>query len=504
MVRLLTVLVLTLLTFSSLNAQPFELIFTERQGGVENYACFDPLLDESHQFAGFIYCDTARRQVIVDDFKADSAITIDVDGVPVKTIHYYYQERETLVIYVLINDGLEMPRIGLLAVSSEGVSKTSVTANCFTAPGSLTGILRQDLIFERDARGEVTGVWFETALEFEDYGAGMGGTFEVVSTSILYGLDLKSEMLRDNVTGIRAGNLTGDETTELVTFNNYLYSYRLSDMGFGPEEGRVSWTSYGVRDAVERSLANQVTDDGHTHDVFVADFEPGIPFDEVIYYGDAYDLTDDHIDAASHLACYTVVEESPRQLWYLEIGGIEFDHIYTDQNLLIGHSDSGEIVFVDCRRGEIVDTVLLGRNLTEINFFETYDDPTTLNLVGRSHDTVFVYRFDISITVESFAGSEQEQEVPTSFTLHQNHPNPFNGETRLSFDNEESQFLSLKVYNILGQEVATLMEGVYSPGTYYAYWSGEDDRGISQSSGVYFAKLQGGPESQIIKLIYLK
>jgi hypothetical protein len=48
------------------------------------------------------------------------------------------------------------------------------------------------------------------------------------------------------------------------------------------------------------------------------------------------------------------------------------------------------------------------------------------------------------------------------------------------------------------------MEGVYSTGIYYAYWSGKDDQGISQSSGVYFAKLNSGTESQIIKLIYLK
>ena len=154
------------------------------------------------------------------------------------------------------------------------------------------------------------------------------------------------------------------------------------------------------------------------------------------------------------------------------------------------------------QRGELIDSIDLGRELTATTFFETYSNPSTLNLAGRAGDTLFVYRFDITTSQTQAAGSDEF--VPETFTLHQNNPNPFNGETRLSFETEESQYLSLKVYNILGQEVTTLAEGIFSPGTYYAYWGGANAEGMPQSSGVYFAKLRTDNASQIIKLIFLK
>ena len=79
-----------------------------------------------------------------------------------------------------------------------------------------------------------------------------------------------------------------------------------------------------------------------------------------------------------------------------------------------------------------------------------------------------------------------------------------NSETRLSFTSEINQYLTLKIYNILGQEVATLEQRVFPPGTFFAYWDGTDNAGIVQSSGIYFAKLQAYRASQIIKLIFLK
>ena len=506
MVRLLTLFVFTLLLFSTLNAQPYETIFSERQDGAENYASFDPLLDESNQFAGFIYCDTARKQVIVDEFKVDSLVAIDLDGTPVKTVHFFSQERDVLYIYVLLNSDNQTPEIGLLTITDEGVSKTIVSADCFTAPGNLSGIVRQNILLYRENARTVSGVWFEVTLEYEDYDATLNGSSEVVSTSILYSQDLRDELLRNDVAGVRSGNLSGDETDEFVAFKNYSYHYNFDDLNFEPVEGEVRWTSYSVQKSDSRNIAWQTTDNGHTHGVFVGDFESSLDYDEFIYHGNAFDLTDDHTDRVEHLACYNFADETARELWYLEIEGVEFEHVYADKKVLVGRQGPDQLVFVDYRRGEMGDTIELDRELSNMAFFETYDDPSALNLVGRAHDTVFVYRFEISTAIESFSDSEEEEEeeIPQTFTLHQNHPNPFNGETRLSFDNEQSQYLTLKVYNILGQEVSTLMEGVYSTGIYYAYWSGKDDQGISQSSGVYFAKLNSGTESQIIKLIYLK
>ncbi len=78
---------------------------------------------------------------------------------------------------------------------------------------------------------------------------------------------------------------------------------------------------------------------------------------------------------------------------------------------------------------------------------------------------------------------------PQSFHLFQNHPNPFNGETHIAFHLPRTERLSLEVFSLTGQSVATLMEGVYPTGRYQIPWDGRDDRGNSAGSGMFFYRL---------------
>jgi hypothetical protein len=74
--------------------------------------------------------------------------------------------------------------------------------------------------------------------------------------------------------------------------------------------------------------------------------------------------------------------------------------------------------------------------------------------------------------------------VPSSFELSQNYPNPFNPSTMVSYSVPKSGFVTLKVYNMIGQEVATLFSGVRNAGTFQARFDAS-----SLSSGVYFCRL---------------
>lgn len=79
--------------------------------------------------------------------------------------------------------------------------------------------------------------------------------------------------------------------------------------------------------------------------------------------------------------------------------------------------------------------------------------------------------------------------LPTSFQLKQNYPNPFNPSTMISFDLPTVSKVTLIVFNLLGQEVSTLIDKELSANTYEVEWDGRSDSGVPVASGIYFYKL---------------
>jgi len=90
-------------------------------------------------------------------------------------------------------------------------------------------------------------------------------------------------------------------------------------------------------------------------------------------------------------------------------------------------------------------------------------------------------------------------ELPVTCTLEQNYPNPFNPTTTLAFDTPVSGFVSLKVYDISGREVAILVNQIVTAGKYEAIF---DASGLA--SGVYFSRLLAGNFVQTRKIVLQK
>ncbi len=89
--------------------------------------------------------------------------------------------------------------------------------------------------------------------------------------------------------------------------------------------------------------------------------------------------------------------------------------------------------------------------------------------------------------------------LPREFVLNQNYPNPFNPTTVISYQLSVVSFISLKVYDLLGREVATLVNEVRNAGFYSEHFNASN-----LPSGIYFARLQAGNFNQTIKLILTK
>ncbi|MCH8836507.1 MAG: T9SS type A sorting domain-containing protein, partial [Candidatus Marinimicrobia bacterium] len=112
---------------------------------------------------------------------------------------------------------------------------------------------------------------------------------------------------------------------------------------------------------------------------------------------------------------------------------------------------------------------------------------------------IFLVEFDATGLAVAASGS-----TPEAFSLHQNYPNPFNPVTRIVYDIHEAGDVRLVVYNILGQEVRTLLNGQKSTGRHEALWDGKDHDGKSMTSGVYFYSLESAGFRETRKMLLLK
>ena len=94
--------------------------------------------------------------------------------------------------------------------------------------------------------------------------------------------------------------------------------------------------------------------------------------------------------------------------------------------------------------------------------------------------------------------------IPNNFSLSKNYPNPFNPITNLDFSIPKRSNVTLRVFNMMGQEVVTLINEKKSYGNYSTSWNGLDSKGVNVSSGVYFAELKTQEARRITKMLLLK
>ena len=153
-----------------------------------------------------------------------------------------------------------------------------------------------------------------------------------------------------------------------------------------------------------------------------------------------------------------------------------------------------------------VSTQLQDNMWSKIGFVEgngTTNAPKSYSFTNRSANGKTSYRlkqidrdgkFVFSQTVEVTAPG-----TPKEFVLEQNHPNPFNPTTAISYKLPANSFTTLKIYDTIGREVATLVNEVKNAGYYSAQFDG-----ARLSSGIYFAKLSSSGKTQMKKLLLMK
>lgn len=143
-------------------------------------------------------------------------------------------------------------------------------------------------------------------------------------------------------------------------------------------------------------------------------------------------------------------------------------------------------------------------NMFDIASAMTIDNLNNIYVTGKSHSGI-ANNYDIATLKysQSTTSVREEQNLVDNYRLYQNYPNPFNPKTIISCELGDSYFTSLKIFNILGKEIATLVNKEQTAGSYSVEWDAADI-----SSGVYFYILRiesaSGIFSEIKQMILLK
>ena len=156
-------------------------------------------------------------------------------------------------------------------------------------------------------------------------------------------------------------------------------------------------------------------------------------------------------------------------------------------------------------------------NLIEVARYDTYPLNDNSGFQGcwgaypfTQNGMVFASDLEGYLTVLQFTETDttvfvdEPGQIPNKLVLHQNYPNPFNPATVIHYDVPETAPVRLVIYDILGRNIRTLVNGVQEPGYKTVTWNGADDGGRPVSAGMYIVTMASGSHRFVRKTVLLK
>jgi len=165
----------------------------------------------------------------------------------------------------------------------------------------------------------------------------------------------------------------------------------------------------------------------------------------------------------------------------------------------------GEIEISDGSGGVRIDDAFTGWNGNLDSTYKlnhTFESVIALGYYSFSNYKLLVRNYDDLIGWHT--SNEGDAPVIEKYSLSQNYPNPFNNSTTVRFSIARDVPLSIKVYDILGNEVRNLYHQKAHQGSYELRWDGRDNRGIIVGTGIYFVRMQAGEFVTSRKMLFVK
>jgi hypothetical protein len=262
----------------------------------------------------------------------------------------------------------------------------------------------------------------------------------------------------------------------------------LSDLGPQP---------FDFGDAPDDHYPTSLANNGAHHYVWAGtglgetrDIEPDSPGNET-YSWDDTENTDDEDGIAFQDTLF-----EPNDIAFVTVharaGGIL--NVWADYNGDGDFTDPGERAIIDwpCVRGDnnlafnIASDVRTEEVAMRFRIAPVAGIHSTGIVIGGEVEDTFIRMQNITTVQEK----ENQENIPETFRLLQNYPNPFNPSTTISFHLPERAEVRIIIYNILGRQVRTLVQGEWSPGIHTITWDGRDAFGQQTASGVYIYRIE--------------
>ncbi|MFQ5570328.1 MAG: DUF5666 domain-containing protein, partial [Rhodothermales bacterium] len=177
---------------------------------------------------------------------------------------------------------------------------------------------------------------------------------------------------------------------------------------------------------------------------------------------------------------------------------------------VISEVSEGGITLLDTPFAVAENTLVLGEGntLLDLSVLAPGQFAAVRSVAGASGPVATKIKLLGSGTLVPTALEDPHVAVPRSFELHQNYPNPFNPSTTITFEilnvQAGDRHVSLSIYNVLGQRVQTLVQGILPAGVHRYEWDARDAGGNPAASGLYLYRLQVGKQVQTRTMMFLK
>lgn len=168
----------------------------------------------------------------------------------------------------------------------------------------------------------------------------------------------------------------------------------------------------------------------------------------------------------------------------------------TDYHLVISVQNSSDVIKVRADDGTS------GTNRSSIfngTSWANFADPASGQSISRN-----LRMRGVVTSVSGLVSVPDGDEIPSSFSLSQNYPNPFNPMTTIRYTVPDQGIVRLRVFDIMGREMVTLVNQEHAPGTYRVVWDGRTHRSEQAASGVYFYRIETAGYHQVRKMALVR